>query len=461
MIPHWDSLPADLAEEIQRLTNCRISAITPRGGGGASRQGAVLSLRPATGGERRAYLAWDTRVGDPQRLAFFRREVAILQALSQGPLAGCGVRAPAYITSIDEHLALLTELVPGSDRFDDASDPISLGSDFVAQLAALHRIDPARAALRGFGDPRLPVSAHIRQRIAALRDENLATVPDPLLLLALDWLARHVPPDRGAAVIVHGDAGPGNFLHRDNRVTALLDWELCHYGDPMEDLAQIWVRSLFQPFLPMRALFAAYESAGGVAVDIDRVRYHRLYFQLGFIVTSHANFYGEFGATPAMPGLVMLFYTAHMQVIARSLGELTGQILHRPELPARPAGFADRSFELALADLGEVITPRLDDQQASAKAKSLARQIKWWRARERDGALFEKAELDEIGKALGATFSDLLDARRAFAEAVLARQLPEHESLQLCFNRVCRETALMRAAMGALADCYFPPLDPE
>ena len=35
--------------------------------------------------------------------------------------------------------------------------------------------------------------------------------------------------------VVHGDAGPGNFVHADGRVVAVTDWEFAHLGDPAED----------------------------------------------------------------------------------------------------------------------------------------------------------------------------------------------------------------------------------
>jgi aminoglycoside phosphotransferase (APT) family kinase protein len=42
---------------------------------------------------------------------------------------------------------------------------------------------------------------------------------------------------RGQQVsLVHGDYGLGNFLERDGRISAILDWELVHLGDPIEDL---------------------------------------------------------------------------------------------------------------------------------------------------------------------------------------------------------------------------------
>ena len=52
--------------------------------------------------------------------------------------------------------------------------------------------------------------------------------------------------------MVHGDFRTGNFLHRDSRIVAILDWEMCHLGDPLEDVAwalnPLWC--FLQPALP-------------------------------------------------------------------------------------------------------------------------------------------------------------------------------------------------------------------
>src|SRR3546814_13765388 len=94
-----------------------------------------------------------------------------------------------------------------------------------------------------------PAEAYIRRRVASLRAANGGQAWDPLIHLSLDWLEANVPADMPAPVIVHGDAGPGNFLYKGNRVTALLDWELVHYGDPMADLALLCLRMMFQGFV--------------------------------------------------------------------------------------------------------------------------------------------------------------------------------------------------------------------
>ena len=43
--------------------------------------------------------------------------------------------------------------------------------------------------------------------------------------------------------MVHGDYRIGNFLELDGRISAILDWELVHLGDPMEDLGWICLQA--------------------------------------------------------------------------------------------------------------------------------------------------------------------------------------------------------------------------
>jgi aminoglycoside phosphotransferase (APT) family kinase protein len=61
-----------------------------------------------------------------------------------------------------------------------------------------------------------------------------AVAPIPLLEEAAHWLHRNLRPT-GPICIVHGDPGPGNFLHDGARITAFTDWEFAHYGDAAED----------------------------------------------------------------------------------------------------------------------------------------------------------------------------------------------------------------------------------
>ncbi|PKB14399.1 phosphotransferase family enzyme [Novosphingobium kunmingense] len=450
------AIPSQLRREVEQDTGCVIADERLRGGGGASRQGAEITLRAPDGAERRCYLAWDGRAGDPSRLPYFQRETAILAALT-GPFRGAGVRVAPLVGAYPSNLALLSAFVPGNDRFPQAEDKSALAADFVAQLAALHRLDAHDPAFAALGDPAEPPSRRIRENVANWQRANLSAGADPILQIALAWLARNVPVDVGPAAVLHGDAGPGNFLFDGSAVAALIDWELTHLGDPAEDLAQIWVRSLIQPFVPMRQVLSAYAQSSGNAIDLARIKYHRLYFQLSFMVPSTALAAAPASRTGAS-GTGLMFGTMHKRVVVRSVAELAGISLQDPALPAIEPDWTDRYFATALDDLKDDIVPAAGNQRASAKAKDLARLVKFWRRRASHGAQFDAAELAEIRALMPSAPDGLIGARAALAEAIAADAVDFAAAVQLCHNRMVRETFIMADAMGALATTWYEEL---
>jgi aminoglycoside phosphotransferase (APT) family kinase protein len=104
--------------------------------------------------------------------------------------------------------------------------------------------------------------------------------PRPVFELALRWLADHDPGPSKEMTLVHGDFRHGNLIIGPDGVRAVLDWELAHFGDPMEDLGWICVNSwrfgeIDKPvggFGSREELFAGYED-GGRKVDPDRVKF--------------------------------------------------------------------------------------------------------------------------------------------------------------------------------------------
>lgn len=103
--------------------------------------------------------------------------------------------------------------------------------------------------------------------------------PHPVFELAFRWLEERLP-EASESTLVHGDFRNGNLLIDESGVRGVLDWEIAHTGDPMEDLGWICVNSwrFGRIDLPVggfgerEALFAGYESAGGRRVDAERVR---------------------------------------------------------------------------------------------------------------------------------------------------------------------------------------------
>jgi aminoglycoside phosphotransferase (APT) family kinase protein len=104
--------------------------------------------------------------------------------------------------------------------------------------------------------------------------------PRPVFELALRWLRERDPGPSKEVTLVHGDFRHGNLIIGSDGVRAVLDWELAHFGDPMEDLGWICVNSwrfgeIDKPvggFGSREELFAGYEEAGRKA-DPDRVMF--------------------------------------------------------------------------------------------------------------------------------------------------------------------------------------------
>ncbi|MFC7586736.1 phosphotransferase family protein [Nonomuraea antimicrobica] len=103
--------------------------------------------------------------------------------------------------------------------------------------------------------------------------------PHPVFELTLRRLAATRPPGRRHTV-VHGDFRNGNLIVGPEGIRAVLDWELAHSGDPLEDLGWLCVKAWrFGERLPVGGfgaydeLLHAYEEAGGQAVDREALRW--------------------------------------------------------------------------------------------------------------------------------------------------------------------------------------------
>ena len=145
------------------------------------------------------------------------------------------------------------------------------------------QLGKAAAGIHGLDHARLPELRRMTpaREIAELeRDYRSFDWPRPVFELALRWLRDRDPGPSDEITLVHGDFRHGNLIIGPDGLRAVLDWELAHTGDPMEDLGWICVNSwrfgeIDKPvggFGTREELFAGYE-AGGRRVDPDRVKF--------------------------------------------------------------------------------------------------------------------------------------------------------------------------------------------
>jgi aminoglycoside phosphotransferase (APT) family kinase protein len=126
-----------------------------------------------------------------------------------------------------------------------------LGRQFFTHLGSIAAADAAGSPLARVVDCPKPDDAW---RVALDHWQAVAEAdaqePQPILAAAFRRLRAYPPAPAQKIAIVHGDYRSGNFLHDgQGRITAILDWEMAHLGDPLEDLAwaldPLW--SHFQP----------------------------------------------------------------------------------------------------------------------------------------------------------------------------------------------------------------------
>jgi aminoglycoside phosphotransferase (APT) family kinase protein len=203
----------------------------------------------------------------------------LVEAAVVGAAGIAGVPVPSLVASgrrDDGGAFMVVEAIDGEtiarkiqrdDEFADAR--ASFAAQSGAALAQIHAIDPDSVV-------GLVATDQIEQYTAVLDELGQ---PHPVFELARNWLLdnRRSNPRR---CLVHGDFRLGNLIVGADGLRAVIDWELAHIGDPMEDLGWLCVKAWrFGGAEPVGGvgsrdeLFAAYEAAGGGVVDPDEVHW--------------------------------------------------------------------------------------------------------------------------------------------------------------------------------------------
>jgi aminoglycoside phosphotransferase (APT) family kinase protein len=169
-----------------------------------------------------------------------------------------------------------------------------LAEQFIDALAALHSVPwRERPIAELAGGITVDNAARVNVELWEHHIERWAMRPYPMVHWAIRWLKDHCPVAPHVAII-HGDYRTGNFLETDGRITAILDWELVHLGDPHEDLG--WAS------LPMYMggsklicrlaepdwFYERYGQQAGFTVSMESVRYYRAFSLLKLAATHMA-----------------------------------------------------------------------------------------------------------------------------------------------------------------------------
>lgn len=206
-------------------------------------------------------------------------------------LTGTGVPVPGvHWMELDpawlDRPFFVMDLMPGKPgHFFGSGDPYegqsqAVGRNFWRHLGELAALDHTALGLRelrnggestGFWEREL---AHWE----VILDEG-EDIVEPIVRGAIRWLRRNPPPEPTKPAIVHGDYRSGNFLFlQDGSISAVLDWEMCHVGDPLEDI--VWAINpmwTMERYFPLDEGLALWERASGMKVDRAALEWWRLF----------------------------------------------------------------------------------------------------------------------------------------------------------------------------------------
>ena len=397
------------------------------------------------------YFRGDRGVSDSSQYAL-EHEMACLEVLEEA-----GIPVPHVYGFCPEPRGILMERSPGRADLSTAKDKQeerSVQRHYMEILARIHALDigPFRkAGLAPAADPERLALADLPLWEKAYRKAK--SRPEPLIEFGLRWLERNLPAPSSSACFVCGDSG--QFLFDAGRVTAVIDLELAHLGDPAEDLGALRSRDLSEPLGDLREAIAAYEEFVGRSVDRFLIDYHTVRFSL----TTPLATLPVLGR--ASPGIDLIQYLcwfhvysrAPMEVIAHAQGiELLAPDLPEPTPNRHAPIFEDLSLRLAPLDR--------DEGFESYAERTAHRTAVYVERMNRYGPALETDDVADINALLGSSHRDRESADTALEGRILSADAGADADLVRLLHRRCvRQELLLEPVLAEFSGARIQLLD--
>jgi aminoglycoside phosphotransferase (APT) family kinase protein len=284
----------------------------------------IDGVKRESGGASRQTWSFDVRTGETRHALILRRDP---------PSAEKGAREKSAALDRSTEFRVIRAAWQAGARAPEVLFELApqdgLGEGFVMRRVGGTAI--ARKLLRDppYANARPKIAGQLGEILARIHATDLKTVPAlahreaadlivglrqlldtlgyaiPVFELALSWLDRRKPAPVGKPVLVHGDYRTGNYLADETGVTAILDWEGAHIGDPVEDLGWVCIKSwrfgsVDKPaggFGTREEMWAAYERAGGGKVDPRRAHWWEVFGTVRWGIICHTQAWKHLGGT--------------------------------------------------------------------------------------------------------------------------------------------------------------------
>jgi aminoglycoside phosphotransferase len=333
-----------------------------------------IDVAPAGGAGHVAYEVRDpARPGDP--VAFYRcesgfagRRFGLRREAEILPVAtALGWPVPHVLGTPGDPPGLLMNVILGTSR-PDPEEIESTAAEYLALVAAVHAADPASFPIEQYAT----MGEALRDDLGWWRDyaEERGALEEPLVRLGARILEATLPRIDERPSLVHGDVGAGNFMVDRQRVSAVIDWELAHVGDPHEDMAWLWMRGAHTSFGDPQLRLAEYEAAAGRSLDPERLRWHLALVMWKSCVGMYADLRRPPTPAALVQSMVILTYDALLgsqllRLLGGSLQLLDQEPVRRVTPATQPAERMLQSVELSKES--RLVVSYLRDTSAQAE----------------------------------------------------------------------------------------------
>ena len=356
------------------------------------------------------------------------------------------IRVPHIHGMCSDPLSIVMDKVHGRADLSTAAgeeERRAVMDDYVAQLAAIHGIDVGAFEATGLERPCGPeaIALHLFEQFVALY-RGQKSRPEPFLEFLIAWVRRNVPKHRDRIALVCGD--PAQFLFAEGRVTALIDFEIAHLGDPMHDVAGLLLRDMSEPLGDIGRALRRYRELTGEEIDEAVFDFHLIQWAACTPISMSVNL-----STPHPTGDMVQYFewSTHLgrvalEVIARRSG------VALPPISPAPARQAWQGV-MAESLIGAIRALPAADDFSRYQRDSAAKLAEFMR---RSGELapdFERAEIEETNALLGRRHNDWAEADAALEWFVLAAG-PEHDAalIKLFYARTRRRAVLLEPVLS-------------
>jgi aminoglycoside phosphotransferase (APT) family kinase protein len=176
--------------------------------------------------------------------------------------------------------------------------------------------------------PEHPAARELDYWSGVVRNDSLH--PEPVAEAAIRWLERHLPEPSQVRCLVHGDYRSGNFLYdTEGEIQGVLDWEMAHIGDPLEDLAwsldPLWPwpdKTLAGGLVPRSSAIRIWESSYGVEIDYNTFAWWQVFASLKALaiwISSTEDFAKGAGKEPILAVAGWLMSDRHNRILVDRL----------------------------------------------------------------------------------------------------------------------------------------------